>query len=520
MWSTLEENCADVVYKTNITVNLTSILIMNDPVTYISSVINIISEGNLQENHIDLITQFLEQLISHTQSNTLWASIIDKLVDTPEQVLRLAQKEYKSVERILRCMNILTQQLGPTKILQPNVMILSKIHTKNLEYISWYLLEYGGYQLEIHFEGEDTNNINITNTRADIYLHHLKTRYVTIIIFNQANFFDCRGFYQKFSQPVMQFFNSDNTEHLKEDLLTVKYQQQAEHDTICFVSSFDSEKRFWPVSNRTLADSNGQNACQFPYGKYFGLIEKTNVTKELELILSEKLPIEDSLERTNELLKYFFSVFEPLDVKYVTDIVGNIKVAKNMKTVTLFFEIFNEILNIDFIVMKVAEQIYESGSKMLLYTEKIIHQIKEKQTISHENLYFSHLNHEINIKVQDCDDRSCKVMFFEGTQNNCETSDICIIWPPGRSKSASVIILFTNKLKFFDSFSKSTKFVGLFDGEAKMRSLIDVAFKWKEQNEAVVTMCKVSGKNPEDFKWEDTNPRSQNSALVCAISSG
>lgn len=519
MWSFLEENCADVVDKTNITVNLTSILTMNNPLPHIPAVIDIITKGNLQDNHIDLITQFIEQLMNYNP-NSLWATIIDKLVNTPEDILELAQKKYKSIERILSCMNYLVEQLGPTKILQPNVMILSKVYTKNLEYISWNLLKFGGYELEIHYEGEETIEINVTDSRANIYFHRSKAKYVTIIIFNQATFFYCGGFYQKFSQPVMQFFHSDNIETLHEDSLTVKYQLQAEQDAVCFVSSFNNDDRSWPVLNKTMNDNNGQITCQFPYGNYFGIIEKTNVTEELQSIMSKKLSIEDSLERINELLRKFFSFFEPLDINYVTNIVGNIEIAKNKKTLTLYFNILNELLNIDLLVLKEAEKTYESGSKLLLYTEKIISQFTEKEAISLNNLYLSHLNHEANLKVEDCDERTCKVIFFDGHNNDCKTSEICIIWPPGKVKPASLIIIFKNKLKFFDNFSKSTKLVGLFHGESKRQEFSDVVFTWSKRNESVDTKCKLSIKNTDNFIWEETNPRNLNDSLICTIDSG
>lgn len=519
MWSYLEENCADVVDKTNITVNLTSILTMNNPLPHISSVIDIISKGNLQDNHIDLITQFLEQLLNYNP-NSLWATIIDKLINTPVNILELAQRKYKSVERILSCVSYLVEHLGPTKILQPNVMILSKVRTKNLEYISWNFLKYGGYELEIYYEGEASIEINVTESSANIYFHHSKAKYVTIIIFNQATFFYCGGFYQKFSQPVMQFFHSDYTENLHEDLITVKYQLQGEQDAICFVSSFNNEDKSWPVLNRTMDENDGHITCQFPYGNYFGIIEKYNVTEELESILSKKLPIEDSLERTNELLKKFYSFFEPLDVKYVTDIVGNIESSKNIETLTLYFKILNELLSIDLLVLKEAENIYESGSKLLLFTEKFLSEFKEKKTISLNNLYLSHLNHEANVKVEDCDERTCKVILFDGPQKNCDNSEICIIWPPGKIKPASFIIIFKNKLKFFDNFSKSTKLVGLFHGEAKRQELIDVAFTWSKRNESVHTTCKLSIKNTDKLIWKETSQRTLNDGLICSIDSG
>lgn len=512
-WSSLE-NCEDVVENSNITVNLTSILRMENAKNYVPSVIDMLNRYELQIIDINLITQFLEKLLRFLPDDSLWVSIVDKLLDTSEDNLRNVQNDYKSVERILKCTKDLIDLLPSVDFKGDNLIILSKKTTTNLEYISW-VNETTSYQLKLHYAYEE--DIEIRTNENTIILaipKNLIPEFVTIIAFNQPKFFHCIGVYQKFLPPVILISQTNNSKKSTETLLTVEYQYTGS-DSICFISTFENSARdfFWKQLNHTIEKDNGNIVCQFPLNTYFGLIENINVTNELEEIKKE-ISLCSTLERTNDLLKYFHYKFQPIDVELVTHIVQN----ANEKSLSIFLDIMNEMMNINLNIMMEAENEYGTGDKMLRHAANLLTHFREEKTHPYSNLFVAHIEHQVTSRV-NCTGNNCEITLLE-VHDSCDESDISILWP--YKEPITVIILFKNPFRFSESHSKSPNLVGLFYPHhlPNQDHLIKVLFGWKNQEKGMNISCGNMLQNEVVWQEFEAVTEKDSTANLCLIESG
>lgn len=488
--------------------------------------IDIIHRNDLQPTEINLVTKFLEQLLLVQLRDTSWVTIIDKLVNSSTDVLRNSQEKYGAIERILNCVTDLVGKTEFSEIHGENIIILSILPTEDLKLISWNQLD-SGYEVKVHYRTEVATQINRNVPKVIISLPEIQSngRNITILTFNEADFFNCDSYYKKFSPPVIQIFNSNSKE--TEKFLTVEYQHQTEISQTCFVSRFGqvNDSFFWRTVNKTTENNKSRIVCEFPMEKYFGLIGNVNVTYELEVILSDQACLLESLQKTKDLLDEFHALFQPRDVMYVTEVLEYVKGEINDQILDKLFGIVNGIMNIQLHVLTVAERIYRTSTKVLGTLAKSLRLFKDNKKYSLTNLYVSHLKYGFILKVHSCSEKTCEVTYLEGSMEKCDVSELCISGSDDQQsqKPMSVIILFKNFFKFFEDKTKfSTKVAGIFptDESEDATSNLTIYFSLDTQQVATDLKCATIDHTQDFMTWHESEVSRHNNTLYCNMGSG
>lgn len=492
VWITPTESCADVVDSTNATVNLTSILNMGIPESYIMAVDDIIKRFDLGFTEIELITKFLEQLLNVYIIDAIWTRVIDSLLNVPEQILRIAQTQYNCIERILSCISTLAKKIDTFEVYHPNIAILSKKSTRNLSFISWK--QSGAeYELKLHYSNDQSKHLR--EEKFDVVINvpeeKFESEYITVIAFNQAKFFKCDGLSENYFRPV---FRIQLTDDLISSNVTVKYKGKFEINTICAVSNLGGiGKEVFPVTNRVNTSANDGNiVCNFPLGKYFGVVT-VNVTKILESIITDdNISPMEKLENTSVILNKYSEMFSSKDIEYVTNISMLVANDFDNLSATKFLFILDELMDIRLHVLRKAEQLYNSSTILLGLTSKCLSYFGKN--ITYKNFVVS------------------SIEFFNTVSNDIiiECEGTCIT-------SQTVIAFQKNIFKFSDEYEHSTEIVGIFNIHETQVEEASVKVSFLLKNQEVIDLnCLIESEDG----WNEFKPESDNIRHTCVIQSG
>ncbi|KAJ8935161.1 hypothetical protein NQ314_012980 [Rhamnusium bicolor] len=402
-WSELEETC-NIQQSTNITVNLTNIVFLNNPKLYTQQIAEIAEDyANLLPMDIHLISKFLEQVASSDDINIyMVVKIIDQLMNVPENVLKESQILFNATDRILYYVDkIIVNSKYIGELTEANFFIISYyIKDSNLSGIvikSYNEIYFTIFKIFNVFDMEEVKKIDNLNAAivlseslmTHIYLKQDYDSRIIVTVYKNPKFFNEELKNIKNAGIIMGVLLPDLGDEFSGEIFTIYNNSNIGSDFNCSFWSYDLDIKKGSWKNEAQrGDGQSSVFCIYDHLTHLALVRKEefNITQELEKIISSEKSLSEKLEEAATLTSNYYSDFQPVDVMLLSTLLYEVT-RTDEDNLDLVADIVNKVIDIPSEILQKSQIMYNATGKILTYFNDILQKFSSSTVIERDNFY-------------------------------------------------------------------------------------------------------------------------------------